>query len=244
MSGVWRRLRKQAPQPFHGDVGRQSSGAEPSTGADSVKIVFASANEHKVGEINAITSAFAALGDDVKNIANVKFVLPQEGFDPVENGETFIENAKIKAVAAALIEKGGRKIFLADDSGLCVDALNGEPGLKSARYAPTNDERIKKVLKNLEGNDARCAHFICAMVLCDEAGQILHTTEGICRGKIALKPQGEGGFGYDPIFIPEGYDCTIAQLSDEEKNEISHRGKALREMLDWLTLSISHLAVQ
>lgn len=210
-----------------------------------MKVVFASANEHKVGEINAITSAFAALGGDVKNIADVKFVLPSVGFDPVEDGETFIENAEIKAVAAALVEKGGRKFFLADDSGLCVDALGGEPGLKSARYAPTNDERIEKVLKNLEGiknrsAEQRSAHFICAMALCDEVGKVLHTTTGICCGEIAFEPQGEGGFGYDPIFIPEGFDCTIAQLSDEEKNKISHRGKALREML----VFISNLAEQ
>ncbi len=205
-------------------------------GNSGVEIVFASGNEHKVGEINSIAQAFAASKGDVKNVSKVEFVLPSVGFDPVEDGKTFVENAKIKAVAASRIEHGGRKLFLADDSGLFIDALGGEPGLKSARYAPTNDERIEKVLKNLESTENRTAYFVCAMVLCDEAGKVLHTVEGFCHGKIALEPQGERGFGYDPIFIPDGYYCTIAQLSNEEKNEISHRGKALREMLEWITL--------
>jgi len=193
-----------------------------------MEIVFASQNEHKVVEMNAIAKAFGSA---------VEFILPSAGFDPVEDGETFVENAEIKAVEAAKMEQGGRKLFLADDSGLCIDALSGEPGLKSARYAPTNNERIEKVLKNLKGVSERGAHFVCAIALCDENGKILHTTEGFCYGKIALVPSGDGGFGYDPIFIPEGYNCTIAELSDEEKNKISHRGKALREMLEWIANS-------
>ena len=195
----------------------------------SLKIVFASQNEHKIGEINQIAKTFGS---------TVEFTAPSKNFDPIENGKTFIENAEIKALDAMHVEKEGRKFFLADDSGLCIDALDGEPGLKSARYAPTNDERIQKVLKNLDGTQTRKAHFVCAMVLCNEKGEVLYTTEGFCHGEIALKAQGKGGFGYDPIFTPVGFDCTIAQIKDEEKNEISHRGKALREVLEWIARAI------
>lgn len=190
------------------------------------KIVFASSNEHKIIEINEIASSF-----------KVEFSLPNEGFNPIENGGSFEENAVIKALEASNIERSGRTFFLADDSGLCIDALNGAPGLLSARYAPTNTERIEKVLKNLEGNENRGAHFVCSMALCNDEGKILHTTEGVCLGTIAKKPSGLGGFGYDPIFIPNDYNKTIAEISSEEKNEISHRGKALREMLIWIKLT-------
>ena len=195
-----------------------------------MEIVFASANKHKVCEINAVAHG-----------SGVNFVLPSEGFDPVENGKTFIENATIKAfeaVRAEKSEKGGRKYFLADDSGLCVDVLGGAPGLDSAIYAPTDNEKIGKLLKNLASADDRKAHYICVLVLCDAQGKILHTVEGFCHGKIAQEPCGKGGFGYDPIFIYEGHDCTIAELSNEEKNLISHRGKALREMLEWVNSNL------
>ena len=189
-----------------------------------IEIVFASQNEHKIFEMNEIASPYG-----------VKFIVPQAGFDPVENGATFVENAIIKAVEASRF--GGGELFLSDDSGLCVDALGGEPGVKSARYAPTNDERIEKVLKNLEragDGVSRGAQFVCSMALCNADGKVLHTTEDICRGKIVFEPKGEGGFGYDPIFVPDGFNATLAEISQDEKNAISHRGKALREMLLWM----------
>lgn len=190
------------------------------------KIVFASSNKHKIVEINEIASNF-----------NVEFSLPNQNFNPIENGGSFEENATIKALEAANTENEGRVYFLADDSGLCIDALNGAPGLLSARYAPTNAERIEKVLKNLEGNENRKAHFVCSMAMCNEQGKVLHTTQGTCEGTIANMPSGNGGFGYDPIFIPNGYNKTIAEISSDEKNQISHRGKALREMLIWIKLT-------
>ena len=209
----------------------KSSKPQPKVKKNVVKIVFASNNRHKVNEINAIARAFSA---ESALAANIEFVLPSGSFNPAENGATFIENARIKALAAARAEKSTRFFFLADDSGLCVRALNGEPGLKSARYAATNEESIAKVLKNLEGADNRKAQFVCAMVLCDKTGKVLRAITDVCDGEIAASPQGEGGFGYDPIFTPDGYPCTLAQLNEKEKNKISHRGKALRNVLEWI----------
>lgn len=195
-----------------------------------LEIVCATANENKIKEINEVALDFG-----------VEFVLPSTAlngnFNPIEDGKTFEENAAIKAVYASKVETKGHKLFLSDDSGLCVDSMGGEPGIGSARYAPTNDERIEKVLKNLEGVKNRDAQFVCAMVLCDKESKILHTTKGICKGVIAQSSSGEGGFGYDPIFIPSGQNLTMAGIPSDEKNKISHRGKALRDMLIWIKLS-------
>ncbi len=186
-----------------------------------MKIVFATGNPNKLKEIQEI-----AVDTDIE------FILPAEGFNPVENGKTFEENSYIKAKEAARVSG---IMSLADDSGLCVEALNGAPGLYSARYADTPQARINKLLKELEPHKNRKAKFVCAMTLVDENGEIIFQTTGECHGKIAYKQAGTGGFGYDPVFLVENTPKTMAEMSEEEKNEISHRGRALRKVIEFLT---------
>lgn len=188
-----------------------------------MKIVFATGNPHKLKEIQEI-----AQGTDIE------FTLPAEGFNPIENGGTFEENSFIKAKEAARVSK---MISLADDSGLCVDSLGGAPGIHSARYAETAQARIDKLLKSIEPYENRKAHFACAMTLVDENGKLLYSTVGICNGEIAKEQSGNGGFGYDPVFVVDGTGKTMAELSEYEKNEISHRGIALRNVLEFLKSS-------
>ena len=168
----------------------------------------------------------------------VEFQMPdtkEKDFNPDENGETFEENAYIKAHAAYTC--GGGELYLADDSGLCVDYLDGAPGIKSARYADTAEHRIEKlldVMKDAKTLHERGAHFECHLVLLDKDGEILNRTKGVCKGEIAFEKKGINGFGYDPVFIVEKLNKTMAELSDVEKNLHSHRGKALSDMLVWL----------
>ncbi len=154
--------------------------------------------------------------------------------DVEETGTTFAENAYIKAKAA--FERTGLP-SIADDSGLSVDALNGEPGVYSARYAGEGADdsmRIAKLLKNLDGVEKqnRTAHFTCSICCIIDKDTII-TAEGKCYGVIADKPMGNGGFGYDPIFLTDG-GKTFGQLTAEEKDSVSHRGKALRELSEKL----------
>lgn len=206
-----------------------------------MKIVFATGNAHKLQEINEISKG-----------SGIEFVLPADGFAPVENGETFEENSFIKAREAARVSK---MISLADDSGLCVEALDGAPGIHSARYAETAQARIDKLLNVLKNEQNRKAKFVCVMTLVDKEGNILFQTRGECHGKIAYKQSGTNGFGYDPIFLVENNKNgsaatdsnaisqtgigtkgkkTMAEMSEDEKNEISHRGRALRQVLEFL----------
>ncbi len=185
-----------------------------------MKIVFATSNPHKLQEINEISRG-----------CGIEFVLPKGEFSPVENGLTFEENSLIKAKEAWTSSK---MITLADDSGLCVDFLNGEPGIYSARYEDTQIKKISKILNKLSGINKRTAYFACAMTLLDSNGELLFSTVGKCLGKIANEPRGKNGFGYDPIFIVDGYDLTMAELSDIEKNKISHRANALNCVLNFL----------
>lgn len=193
-----------------------------------MQIVLASSNEHKVKEINAIAKEFLISEKSQKNIL---FILPPLGFNPVEDGTTFQENSYIKAHAAWEITKTWA---LADDSGLCIDALNGAPGLYSARYAETPQKRIERVLKELEGVKNRTAHFECAMTLINPNGKVAFSCTGICKGSIVEKERGTHGFGYDPVFLLKNSDKTIAELPDEEKNKVSHRSKALLQVLEYL----------
>lgn len=188
----------------------------------TMKIVFATGNAHKLKEIQEIAKD-----------TGIEFILPGNGFNPIENGETFEENSLIKAKEAARVSG---KISLADDSGLCVDALKGAPGIHSARYAETPQARIDKLLNAIKGKTLRNAKFVCAMTLVDENGNILFQTRGECLGKIAEKQSGINGFGYDPIFLTKDtdYKLTMAEMSEEEKNQISHRGRALRKVLEYL----------
>ena len=187
---------------------------------NKIKIVLATGNPHKLQEISEIT-----------NGSGIEFVLPSGKFDPIENGETFEENSVIKAKEASKISG---QIALADDSGLCVEALNGEPGIHSARYDTTPQRRIDKLLKNLTDTTNRKAKFVCVMTLTDKDGNILHQVKGECHGQIAKEQFGTNGFGYDPVFLVDGYDITMAQMSEELKNKISHRANALSKMIRFI----------
>lgn len=185
-----------------------------------MQIVLASSNEHKVKEIN-----------EIANGHGIEFILPSGKFDPIENGKTFEENSYIKAYVAWEISKTWA---LADDSGLCVDALDGRPGIYSARYADTTEKRIERVLAEMADVNNRTAHFECAMTLINPEGKVAFTCKGICEGSIVAKKRGVNGFGYDPIFLLKNSNQTIAELSDEAKNKISHRSKALNQVLKFL----------
>lgn len=189
-----------------------------------LKLVLATSNPHKVEEINAIT---ADIG--------VEFILPPDGFDPVEDGLTFEENAAIKAKEAAKLTG---MPALADDSGLCVDALGGAPGIYSSRYADTPKARIKKLLFELNNVpiENRGAHFVCAMVLVDKNGKMLFSDKGECHGKIGFEVKGQNGFGYDPVFLVGDGDLTMAEMSEDDKNKISHRGLVLNKFIEFLKL--------
>lgn len=191
---------------------------------NKLSVVFATGNSHKLQEIN-----------DIAKGNNIVFLSPPSEFNPIEDGKDFEQNSFIKAHHAASLSKC---ISLADDSGLCVEALNGEPGIYSARYAPTQSQRIYKLLDNMKDKTNRSAKFVCVMTLVDEYGNILTQQRGECCGKIADKPSGINGFGYDPIFIPNGYDATIAEMSEDLKNSISHRSIALNKILDFINSSV------
>ncbi len=175
------------------------------------EIILATSNPHKVEEFRAMGLDCSAVDIDVE-----------------ETGATFEENSVIKARAAA--ELTG-KPAIADDSGLCVEALGGSPGVFSARYAATSQAAIEKLLKELEGQTNRRAKFVCAITLVDKTGKILAQTTGECHGTIALKPAGSNGFGYDPVFISNETGLTFAQMDEPEKNKISHRAKALQSLM-------------
>ncbi len=153
-----------------------------------------------------------------------------------ETGETFVENAAIKAVGYA---RRTATYVLADDSGLAVAALDGRPGVSSARYAGVHTpfaEKMAALLRELDtvnSNDRR-AEFVCSLAFASPEGEILHTVEGVCPGSIATVPSGSGGFGYDPIFIPDGCERTFAELEGAEKAKISHRARACEEIIPFL----------
>ena len=187
------------------------------------KIVFATGNQGKLREVKKI------LADLNVDIVSMK----EEGIqiDVDENGATFAENAQIKATA---IGAHTDAIVLADDSGLVIDALNGEPGIYSARYMGEDTSyRIKNqnLIDRLEGvpDEKRTARFVCAIAAALPDGTVLHT-EGTIEGIIGYEERGENGFGYDPIFYVPKLGKTTAELTDDEKNAISHRGSALEKM--------------
>ncbi len=188
------------------------------------RLVLATANQGKAREIRA-----ALPGLTVETLADY----PQIP-SPVEDGATFIDNARIKAEA---LSRALGEPVLADDSGLAVDALDGAPGVLSARYAEGSDEdRYRKLLTALQGvpDEARTARFVCAMAFIRPDAPAVFT-EAACEGRIGHAPAGDGGFGYDPVFeTADGR--TMAQLNGAEKNEISHRGRALRALLPVLRL--------
>ncbi len=195
-------------------------------------IVIASGNPGKIKEIQAILKDYP--------------IIPQSEFgvsEAEETGTTFVENAIIKARHAA---EHANMAAIADDSGLVVDALQGEPGVISARYAgtrATDEENLRKVLRNLEGvpEDQRTARFICVIVLMRRQHDPMPIiAQGVWEGRILEQSFGENGFGYDPIFWVPEYQCASAELEPQVKNTLSHRGKALK----MLTELFNHRAAQ
>jgi len=195
-----------------------------------MKVLIATSNRGKREEFSRI------LKD-----SPIEPLFPEEPLEVEESGKSYLENALIKAKA---YHKAYGIPTLADDSGLEVDALEGYPGIFSSRFwsieyggieegpDPPDVRNIRKVLRLLEGKP-RTAKFRAVIVLCTDNGYLF--SEGECRGHIANEPRGDKGFGYDPIFIPDGYRRTIAEISPEEKDSISHRGKAVRNLLNLLT---------
>lgn len=196
------------------------------------KIIFATGNQEKMKEIRQIME-----GCPVK-----VYSMKEAGIscDVEENGTTFAENARIKAEAIAEIVRANHDeaIVLADDSGLEIDALNKEPGVYSARYmgeSTSYHEKNANLISRLDGVpvEKRSARFVCAIAAVLPNGEVFHVQETI-EGYIGYEEKGENGFGYDPIFMVPEFGCTTAQLSMEQKNKISHRGKALVKMKDEL----------
>ena len=160
-------------------------------------------------------------------------MLKPEDLEVEETGATFAENACLKASQVA---KATGNWAIADDSGLAIDALNGAPGIYSARYGVNEAECITRVLTELGETADRQAQFICAIAMSNPSGEIVIQSEGICYGEILFAPCGEGGFGYDPIFYVPQYQLTFAQMMPELKKSISHRGSALKSLLPKLAL--------
>jgi XTP/dITP diphosphohydrolase len=160
-----------------------------------------------------------------------ELTLKPDALDIEETGTTFLENAGLKASQVA---KALGHWSIADDSGLEVVALNGAPGLFSARYGKTDDDRISRLLHELGDNPNRQAQFVCAIALARPDGTIVLQTQGICPGEILTAPRGSEGFGYDPIFYVPSQGMTFAEMSPDIKHDISHRGRAFSELLPQL----------
>jgi XTP/dITP diphosphohydrolase len=192
------------------------------------RIILATHNPHKTREFQELFTRQFAIGD----LSAYPQISP-----PPETGSTFEENAALKALGVSQQLSGP---IIADDSGLEVDALDGEPGLYSARYAgedATDQRNIEKLLRELSvrhvAADARSARFRCSIALARD-GKLLGIFTGVVSGKIVDLPQGHGGFGYDPVFQPDGFELTFAQMLPELKNRISHRAQAAEQLCQFL----------
>ncbi len=188
------------------------------------EILIASSNQHKIGEIKSM----------LQNIPKLKIYSLRDfsiSIDVLEDGATLEENAFKKAKASFDVLK---LPSISDDTGLFVDALRGEPGIFSARYAGENatyEDNCRKLLKNLEDIPATLRNANFESVICLYVSEtVQHYFKGICKGRIISHQLGKNGFGYDPIFMPNGHEKTFAEMNDKEKNDISHRGKALKEL--------------
>ena len=181
------------------------------------KLVVATGNPGKLAEIQEYLVDLPC-----------KLELKPAEIDVDETGTTFIANARLKASEVA---KAVGKWSIADDSGLAVDALNGAPGLYSARYGKTDEDRINRLLGELGDTENRQAKFVCAIAIANPEGEIILETEGICPGEILYSPRGDGGFGYDPIFYVPAQQQTFAEMPAETKSRISHRGVAFKQLM-------------
>ena len=189
-----------------------------------MRLLLATANPHKVEEITALLAGMPVAIATTHDFPG--------GPQVDESGATYEANAVLKARAWAA---HSGLVTLADDSGLEVETLRGRPGVRSNRYAPTNDERIRGILHEMEGVEEarRTARFVCVMALAQPNGAVA-TRRGVCEGRIALAPAGQGGFGYDPIFFLPDRGVTMAQLSAVEKNLISHRARAAQAIAPFI----------
>lgn len=192
------------------------------------KLLLATNNPGKIEELRSMV---LELPVEIRGLAD--FPRAEE---VAETGTTFDENARLKASGYA---RQTGLISLADDSGLEVEALGGRPGVLSARYGGEGmsfENKMKKLLRELENANSlkRNAQFTCAIAISDQDGGILFESTGVCRGTIALSPMGSGGFGYDPIFVPDGFEQTFGELSDAIKQKISHRASAFSQIMPFL----------
>jgi XTP/dITP diphosphohydrolase len=187
------------------------------------RLIVASTNTGKAGEIQTILAPLSSW-----LVETIGADLP----DVEETGSTFVENASQKAECYSRMTD---ELTVADDSGLVVDALDGRPGIYSARYAPTDEKRNERLLKELHGKPEaeRTATFVCALALA-RSGVVIWSVEERVSGSIALGPSGDHGFGYDPIFWTPEFGCTMGELDPEVKNRISHRGRALARLKERL----------
>ena len=186
---------------------------------------------NNAGKVRELASLLAGVPMKLKNLAGLDGICEIE-----ETGSTFRENAEIKAAGYAM-QSGVWS--LADDSGLEVAALGAAPGVYSNRYAgegASDAAKMRKILDQLAAvpDAARDARFVCAMSIADDTGKIVFTAEGSCPGTLANQPRGTNGFGYDPIFVPDGFDRTFGELSGDIKQQISHRARAIKEIIRYL----------
>ena len=184
-----------------------------------MKVRLCSSNRNKLRELSALLPEW-------------KLEQLEANSYPPETGESYYENARGKALYGRSVGPDDAWM-LGEDSGLEVDALGGVPGVRSARYAPEGEEAVARLLDELRGVEHRDARYVCEVVLIGPDGREFRGT-GVLRGRIAEEPRGSEGFGYDPVFVPEGEERTVAQLGDEWKSRSSHRARAARALLDAL----------
>lgn len=193
------------------------------------KIIAATHNQHKLEEYRELLD-----GQDLEILSLNDY---PEYDEPEENGKTFEENADIKSLSAA---EYCDTLAFADDSGLEVEALDNAPGIYSSRYAENDSARIARILKELDGKDNRRARFVCVISIAFN-GEVVGSFRGEVYGTIIDEPRGENGFGYDPLFMPDGFDKTFAELSQEDKNKISHRANAIEKVIEFVEDEMSIL---
>ena len=181
------------------------------------KLYLASKNKGKIKEYKKLLS-----------IVNCQLLLQPESIEIQEDGLTFRDNAIKKASEVA---KKTNHFAIADDSGICIEALNGKPGIYSSRYAENDQKRIQRVLNELEGIQNRSAFFIANICVCSPDGQLILESEAKCFGNIISIPRGDGGFGYDPIFEESSNKLTFAEMNNDIKDSCSHRGKAIKKLI-------------
>ncbi len=207
---------------------------------NDIKLLVATGNSGKLRELRQLLAEVPVTLLSLKDV--------DAGLEIEETGMTFDENATLKAIGYA---RRTGLLTMADDSGLSVDALGGSPGVLSARYGGEDlgyPEKMKLLLDEIHAaNAGRRARFVCSIVLASPAGEAIFTSEGVCEGRIAEKPHGALGFGYDPVFIPDGHERTFGELSSDVKAEISHRAQAakifVRYFLDFIEVRLDHTII-